>query len=107
MAVTKSTCWKQHRQLGLLMCHNRTVLSMDEDRMKWFCTEGSVERGRLRGDTLGLRQKWQQGWERIAECIGTTSKQVLQQGSWITALPTTTRVAENGIQDVKSLFSRP
>lgn len=36
MAVTKSMCWKQHRHSRLDMCHNRTVLSMDEDSRKKF-----------------------------------------------------------------------
>ena len=34
MAVTKSMCWKQHRHSFLEACQSRTVLSIDEERMK-------------------------------------------------------------------------
>jgi hypothetical protein len=36
IAVTKSTCWKQHKHSLRDMCHNLTVLSIDEERRKKF-----------------------------------------------------------------------
>lgn len=42
MAVTKSMCWKQHRHSLLDMCHNLTVLSMEEDSRKKFCRSTKI-----------------------------------------------------------------
>lgn len=41
MAVTKSMCWKQQRHSLLDMCHNLTVLSMEDESRKKFWTNGS------------------------------------------------------------------
>jgi len=37
-AVTKSTCGNTHKQLFRRTCHKRTVLSIDDDNKKWFCS---------------------------------------------------------------------
>lgn len=44
MAVTKSMCWKQHRHSLLDMCHNLTVLSMDDERRKKFWMDADVRK---------------------------------------------------------------
>lgn len=46
MAVTKSICWKQHRHSLLDMCHNLTVLSMDEESKKKFYNQTNIEKRR-------------------------------------------------------------